>query len=208
MARVHIFGNSVGYGLCGGSENWSHLLKLGAYERQETGVRPRVSVLNLCSPGVMLTHILKSELLPASVNCNRRGRQIGVFCVGTCESSILRSLGHSEPRRSPEEFGNDLASLTDIAESSDVEMIFMGATPVDDKKTFRTPEGDEFCDEGIKKYDALVSQHARATGACYIDLRTSFESDAMLAHDGLHPNEKGNRLMYERVWPVILDHLV
>ncbi len=200
MARVHIVGNSIAYGLSDSGDDWATRLKVATNDRRTRNEKPNIAVVNLASPGNMLTHVLDSRLFEASVNCNRRGQQLGVFCVGACESSILRSCNASTSRRTKTDFSQDLNRLNTVVEGlnlhdlpeSRVSALFMGATPVDNKASFRTPQGDDFNNALVMAYDDLVEEHADRNDLPYIDLRTGFNSRTMLESDGIHPNKAGN----------------
>lgn len=214
MARLHIIGNSIAYGFSDQGSDWSSLLKNEANRRHGAGERPKVTVVNLSSPGNLLTHYLDSGFLSGSISCNARGRQIGLLGVGACESSILRSRGAEQPRRSLHEFTRDLAHLGAIVcrfndthpLESRMSALFMSATPVHFEKARCTPEGDEFRNDFIREYDAVVANYAAQNSMGYIDVHTGFDTDSMLADDGIHLNQTGNEFVYRRVTPAIIDH--
>lgn len=215
MARIHIVGNSIAYGLSDDRDDWASRLKSTTNNRRIRGEKPNISIVNLASSGNMLIHFLDSRLFETSVDCNRRGRQLGVFCVGICETSILRSRGESTPRRTKADFAQDLNRLSTTIEGlnqhksleSPVSALFMGITPVDNKASFCTPQGDYFNDELIIEYDSVVQEHTRQNGLPYVDLRTDFDPSAMLESDGIHPNKTGNTFIYDRVAPIIMGEL-
>jgi hypothetical protein len=212
MARIHLVGNSITYGLSGNGDDWSTRLRIETNQRRHRDEKPRITVVNLASPGNMLVHVLDSGLFEASVNCNRRGRQIGVFCVGACEASILRSRGATEPRRSKADFCHDLGRLATIvdrlnhsqAPETQVDIIFMGATPVNNEVSFCSPAGDYFDNQTIVEYDDLVRGHAKQRGTPYVDLRAGFNPDTMLSADGIHLSEIGDDFIYGQIMPVLL----
>lgn len=215
MSRVHILGNSNAYGFGVEDRSWPALIKAETNRRRHLGEQPRVTTINAASPGNLLFHVLESGLLEASVNCNRRGRQIGLFCVGACEASILRSRGQTMPRRGKADFANDLNQLvglneklnTDQPSESAMRLILMGTVPVDDTKSFHSQEGDDFNGQAIREYESMVKDCADTNDIPYVDLRTGFDGQTMLANDGIHLSEEGDAFVYARVMPVILEEL-
>lgn len=214
MATVHIFGNSLAYGLYGLEDDWSSRLKQEAAERRLKGEQPFVTVANHAGPGNMLVHSLDSEQITANVRCHRRGRQLGVFAVGSCESCILYPHGDTKPRRSLSDFRDDLSRLTGVVEDLNQDgedaaftPIFMSAAPVDEEKADLIWGSDVFNNKRLEEYDETVREHAEATGAAYVDLRSGFDGNTMLAVDAIHPNQYGSRLIYERMSTVVFGTL-
>lgn len=215
MARVHILGNSGSYGFNEKDTSWPSLLKANTNRRRAEGQKPRVTVVQLSSPGNMLSHILDSGLFEASVKCNQRGKQIGMFSVGACEASILSSLGQKEPRRSKTEFSRDLDKLHEITKklNSDrpnngvVSSVLLGTFPANNDKSLHTPEGDYFNDEVILEYDQILREKAKENNTTYVDLRTGFDIDSMLSEDGTHLNMRGDGFVYSKVMPALLAEL-
>lgn len=215
MARVHILGNSNAYGFGLEDGSWPSLIKADVNRRRYNGDQPRITTTHLASPGNLLHHINDSGLLEASVECNRRGNQVGIFCVGACEASILRSLGQTEPRRSKTDFRQDFEQLARIAtklnvnhsSSSDLRVILLGTTPMDKEKSISSHEGDDFNFERIQEYDELVRDSAEKIGYKYVELQTGFDCETMLADDGIHLNEAGEVFTYTRTMPAILEIL-
>ena len=215
MARIHILGNSNAYGYGIEDRSWPALIKADTNKRRHSGEQPRITTASLASPGNLLTHILESGLYEASVECNRRGKQIGLFCVGACEASILRSLGATVPRRSKSDFSHDLDELASLTEKlnigqtseSALTLILMSTVPVDETKSSHSQEGDDFNGKTIKEYDAIIQTSAEANGVRYVDLRTAFDTKTMLANDGIHLSEAGDTFVYTKTMPAILEAL-
>lgn len=214
MATVHIFGNSLAYGLYGLESDWSNRLKQDMTKRRLRGERPFVTVANHAGPGNMLVHSLESGQIEANVQCYRRGKQVGVFAVGSCESCVLYAQGDAEPRRSLSAFRGDLSRLTDVivdlnkgAPNAPFEPIFMSAAPIDEEKAGQIWGHDVFNNTRLAEYDAAIIGYAAATGARYVDLWTGFDSSHMLATDAIHPNRAGSRYIYKKMSNVIFEAL-
>jgi hypothetical protein len=214
MATVHVFGNSLAYGLYGLEDDWSTRLKLEGGKRRLRGEQPYITVSNHAAPGNMLVHSLRSGQITANVACNRRGRQLGIFSVGGTESCILYPEGETRPRRSLSDFQRDLANLTNVIADLNngcgkavFAAIFTSSIPVDEEKARRVWGGDIFSDTRFTEYDAVVMAYASQTGASYLDLRTGFDSTSMLAADAIHPNQIGSRFIYEKIATAVFSWL-
>lgn len=215
MARIHVLGNSNAYGFGLKDRSWPSLIKADTNRRRDSGDQPRITTVHLASPGNLLHHILDSGLLEASVSCNRRGQQIGVFCVGACEASILRSRGQTESRRSKKDFRNDLNRLAVVANvlnnnqppDNALQLILMGTVKFDGTKSSRSLEGDDFSAELTHEYNGIIKDYAEVNGVQYVDLYPSFNQHAMLATDGIHLSEPGEAFVYSRLMPSILATL-
>lgn len=215
MARAHILGNSNAYGFGLEDGSWPSLIKADTNRRRANGDHPRITTVHLASPGNLLHHILESGLLEASVNCNRRGNQIGAIYVGACEASILRSQGQTKPRRTKTDFRQDLEQLSQTVEKLNVgqppettlSLILMGVSPMDVVKSLNSKEGDDFNNERLCEYDAIIKEYAETTGIQYVDLQTGFDQTTMLMDDGIHLSEAGDIYVYQKMMPAILGKL-
>jgi lysophospholipase L1-like esterase len=215
MARIHILGNSNAYGYGVEDRSWPALIKADTNRRRHNGDQPRVTTVSLASPGNLLTHIIEAGLLEASIACNRRGKQIALFCIGACDASILRSRGETSPRRAKADFGRDLDRLASIGEKlnadqpseSALRLLLLSAVPVDEGKSSSSQEGDDFDGPTIREYDAVMKERARNNGIGYIDVNTNFDTTTMLANDGIHLSEAGDAFIYENTMPTLLSEL-
>lgn len=214
MATVHIFGNSYAYGLHGREADWTTRLKQEVDERRLRSEPPYVAVANHAGPGNMLVHSLESGQITANVECNRRGRQLGIFAIGVCEACILYLQGETEPRRSLSDFKRDLSDLEDVITNlnkdsgdSSFTPVYLSSIPIDDEKAREFWHADIFSDTRFAEYDEAVMAHASRTGANYVDLRSGFDNDSMLAIDAIHPNQVGSRFIYERISTIVFSHL-
>lgn len=214
MATVHIFGNSLAYGLHGHEADWTTQLKHEADGRRLRKEPPYIAVANHAGPGNLLVHSLESRQITANVECHRRGRQLGIFAVGAGEACILYPQGETEPRRSLSDFQRDLSDLKDVitdlnkdSGGSKFTPIFLSAVPVDEEKAREFWQADIFNNARFAEYDEVVAAHASETGANYIDLRSGFDSDSMLAVDAIHPNQIGSRFIYEKISTVVFRQL-
>lgn len=206
MANVHIFGNSIGYGLHGGEADWTSRLKREADERRLRSEPPYVAVNNHAGPGNLLRHSLDSKQITANVECHRRGRQLGIFAVGSAEACVLSSKGETEPRRSLTDFQKDLlelryvvTALNKACDGPPFTPLYLSSIPVDKERAQEFWQADIFNDERFMLYDEAVRDHALETQTKYIDLRSGFDSESMLSIDGVHPNEAGGRFLYQRI---------
>lgn len=214
MATVHIFGNSLAYGIYGRESDWTTRLKHEADERRFNQEPPYVAVANHAGPGNMLVHSLDSKQITANVECHRRGRQLGVFAIGACEACVLYPDGVPTPRRLLPDFQRDLSDLQDVIddlnkgrEDSPFTPIYLSAIPLDEEKAREYWTDDIFNNARFEEYDNAVREHAATTGADYIDLREGFDSDAMLAEDAVHPNETGSQFVYGKISKTVFRHL-
>lgn len=212
MATVHIFGNSLAYGMYGREADWTTRLKHEADERRLRNEPPYVAVANHAGPGNMLVHSLESGQIKANIECHRRGRQIAIFGIAACEACVLK--GETEPRRSLSDFKQDLADLKAVIGDlnkdngdSVLTPIYLSSAPVDEEKAREYWKADIFNNARFAQYDEVVEAHALDIGASYVDLRAGFDSDSMLAEDGVHPNEVGSKLVYEKISKTVFRHL-
>lgn len=214
MATVHIFGNSLAYGIHGREADWTTRLKHEADERRYRQEPPYVAVANHAGPGNMLVHSLDTNQITANVECHRRGRQLGIFAIGACEACVLYPQGEPTPRRLLPDFQRDLSDLKGVIadlnegrQDSPFTPVYLSAIPVDEEKAREYWTDDIFQNERFAQYDEAVREHAAEIGADYIDLRDGFDSDSMLADDAVHPNEAGSQFVYGKISKTVFRHL-
>lgn len=103
-------------------------------------------------------------------------------------------------------FKDNLQYLITLAKKYSEKIVFVGLTPVNEKKT--NPKGGVICYENkyIKEYNKIIKLTAEANGLLFIDVLNEFEKvdyKKLLDDDGLHPNSKG----HQKIFKIVKDYL-
>ncbi len=116
--------------------------------------------------------------------------QVVVLLAGT--NDIAENTG----KETPEEIGNNIASMSDIARANGIRVVLCSVLPASD---FHWHKGLEPAPK-IKVLNAWMKDYAAKNGIVYVDYYTSMVNDegglkAELSPDGVHPNKAGYALM-------------
>ena len=116
--------------------------------------------------------------------------QVVVLLAGT--NDIAENTG----KESPEEIGNNIASMSDIARANGIRVVLCSVLPASD---FHWHKGLEPAPK-IKALNAWMREYAAKNGIVYVDYYSSMVNDegglkAELSPDGVHPNKAGYALM-------------
>lgn len=129
------------------------------------------------------------------------------------ETIILVGLGANDSKISfadkkgiftPEEFENHQNKLVNIAKKYSNKVLFLGPTPVDEK---RTNPWDQFTyvNERLILFNGIIKSVCKEQNVEFLDLLESFKNEDFLkyTYDGLHPNSLGHEKIFQIVKPVI-----
>lgn len=129
-----------------------------------------------------------------------------IFAIGINDSQFVQS--QKGFRINPEKFRNNIKNIISLAEKYSSIICFVGLTPVDEAKTSPIPWNvDKFYkNEFIKKYDKIIKSICAKNKIRFIDIYGKFaKADyKKLLEDGLHPNSKGHKMIFE----IVKDFLV
>jgi acyl-CoA thioesterase I len=116
--------------------------------------------------------------------------QVVVLLAGT--NDIAENTG----KETPEEIGNNIASMSDLARANGIHVVLCSVLPASD---FHWHKGLEPAPK-IKALNAWMNDYAAKNGIIYVDYYSSMVNDegglkAELSPDGVHPNKAGYALM-------------
>lgn len=203
MRKILIFGDSVAAGR-GIIKNKSWSSRLAQYfdvkDKWETIVH------NLSIPGGSSSELLKRF----KVECNSRVQpnlpqdKIIIFiAVGINDSKGLNS---PEKLKTPlGDFRKNILKIIDLAKMCTDSLIFVGLTPVDEKKT--SPVGNNyFLNKSIKKYNDMIKDICKKKKLIFIDVFDNWVNKdfrKFLTEDGIHLNKLGHQKIFEKIKPFI-----
>ncbi|MCL2869779.1 GDSL-type esterase/lipase family protein [Candidatus Saccharibacteria bacterium] len=133
---------------------------------------------------------------------------IVIFGIGINDSRIF----NGQPVSTPIHFKENLEKLHTLAKKYTNNIIFMGLTPCDERRTTLVPWGDHvYTNARIQEFDNVIKGVCTEQQAIYIDVMESFiengKINAGLLIDGLHPNDAGRELMAKAVMAKLAEIL-
>ena len=134
------------------------------------------------------------------------GEAIFIFAFGANDYTFIPSK--NEFVISPEKFIANMQSAIDIAKKTSSKILFLNITPADEaicKKNY----GDRKLrtNKNVEMYNSSLSDLAKNNNCQLVDVYSAFVSAGsanLLSEDGLHPNDAGHAVIFEKVKEVLL----
>ena len=198
-----VFGASSAQGFWDSQGGWADRLK-AYYDKLQmadfSAEQPRV--MNLGVSGDSSQEVLKRIGPEASARQNEKGVAI-IIAVGS--NNAAETAGKT--RTTTEEYQTELKQIIDKAKQLTDKVMVVGFPAVDETKTNPIAWADlYFKNFNIQKFETAAQATARQADVPFIPIFESFKP-GMNAHDGLHPNDEGHKLIFELVLPE-LDKLL
>ena len=197
--NVCVLGDSIAYGAWDERGGWVDRLRAFLHERAiRSGFAEYYFLYHLAIPGNTMTDVLRR----LSAEAGAREPHLIIFAVGINDARWRD--GARTPYVDEPEFRRNVSGLIAEARRYTDKVVFVGLTPVDEDKTMPYEPGIYFENEDIRRYDAILRELARASGAEYIKMYDAI-SPADDLKDGLHPNARGHEKMFTAIWKFLSD---
>jgi len=202
MARLLIFGDSITYGGGDLKGGWVQRIRealdyksLSTNKDQESDY----SVYNLGISGDTTDDLVERTEQELKRRIDEEGDTIIIFAIGINDSQFLKK--ENEHHVPTERFKKNIQKLVDIARKYSNNIVFIGITPVDEKKVAPKPWNlNKFCrNEYIEDYNKTIKDICEANKVLFLDILSPFKllNFKKLLLDGLHPNTDGYKQMSE-----------
>jgi lysophospholipase L1-like esterase len=204
--RVLVFGASSAQGFWDSRGGWADRLKhyYDGLQMQDFSVeQPRL--MNLGVSNDSTAEILK-RLGP---ECKARQNDKGLAVVIQVGSNNAAEIG-GRLRSSPEKYETDLETIIKKAEEFTYKILVVGFPAVDESKTNPIAWADIYYrNENISLFEKAAARICDKLEIPFVSLHEHFlnSKEKLHAHDGLHPNDDGHKLIFELVRPQ-LDELL
>ncbi len=203
MAVVYCFGDSITYGawdIRGGG--WSARLRNYLDDLQEKDESLYFLSYNLGIPGETTDGLVKRFTHELNAREREGEEAIFIFAFGANDSVFMS--GKNEFRVPKDRFVSNLQSILDQAMRISKKIILLNITPVDEALCASRYEGKDKLrlNENIEEYNALIVGLAQKSGILLVDVYSAYTNvnyKDLLSEDGLHPNEKGHQLIFEKI---------
>jgi lysophospholipase L1-like esterase len=188
MVNILIFGDSIIYGNNDAKGGWATRLKMNLANENLTYV--------LGIPGDRTTWLLErfeneiKERFDEGIKC------IMIIAVGLNDSCFENDkCKFAVPEK---DFRKNIEKLTLIAKKYAEVVIFIGLTPINDKKTKNiTKYHLTYKNEWTKRYDEIIKKLAEKSEVIYVPLFEKFNPKKF--KDGLHPDSLGHKIIFDDV---------
>jgi len=206
MTQILIFGDSITYGAWDKEGGWVQRLRRFLDEKNLTSPDFYFVVYNLGISGDTSEDLLERFEFETKQRLKEHKETIVAFAIGINDSQFVHSEG--DHRVPIEKFKNNLQELIKLAQKFSLKIIFVGLTPVDEKRTTPIPwDSDKFYkNEYIEKYNQVIKKVCEENKIYFIEIFEKFKATGyqQLLEDGLHPNSKGHK----RIFEIVKDFLI
>jgi lysophospholipase L1-like esterase len=187
--KICVFGDSISQGYNDYKEGgWINRLRkyfdLSDYD---------ISVFNLGVSGDNTFDLLKRF----KVEAEARKPNLIVFAIGINDSQYVNSKNN--PRVSLSDFNKNLLEFKNLSKQFTDKIIFIGLTKVDEVKVTPIPWSitKYYDNENIKTYNLAIKNFCEKNHLSFIEMFDLLNDKDL--EDGLHPNSKGHKKMFNRV---------
>ncbi len=187
--NILVFGDSITWGSYDPNRGgWVTRLR-NYYEKKDADI----NVYNLGIPGNTTIDLLKRVEFEAS----SRNPDIIIFAIGINDAQLIRHTNGLLV--SIQEFRQNLSRLFFMARNFTNKVVFVGLTVVDESKTNpdKSDAGITYRNENIRQFDKVIEHFCRENRLKYIKVDGTIGNNDLV--DGLHPNPKGHRQMFEKI---------
>jgi len=205
MNKILIFGDSIVWGAID-SERGGWVNRLRNFLESE--INSESPIYNLGVAGDNTRDILRRFEFETKQRLDEKDEEeiVFIFGIGINDSQFVFS--QNSQRVPLEEYNNNLEKLLSIARRFSDKILFIGLTPVDEKRT--TPvlwnEDKSYKNIYVKEFNNSLRFFCEKNKIYFIEIfEKLIKIDYVkLIEDGLHPNSKG----HEKIFEIVKDYLI
>lgn len=195
--NICVFGDSITYGAWDEAGGWVDRLRSYLHGLTlASHFQSYYFLYNLGIPGDTTADVIKRF----SAECEAREPHVIIFAVGINDSR-WQEPGHA-PHVTEAAFRENIAKLIVAARRITPAVVFIGLTPVDERRTMPFEPDCAFENKRILHYNDIVRQITKDEKVLFLDVHSAISIDTDLK-DGLHPNRNG----HEKLFILIRDFL-
>ena len=207
MTHILVFGDSIVWGSWDSKGGWAERLRMEINRNAIKAIRKNPesdynAIYNLGIAGINIKNVLSRIRSETKARYYEGEENVIIFAVGTNDCAFLESKKNKNIT-SPDDFENTVRELIDTAKKIASKTIFLGITPVDEDKTNPLPWAtDQYHkNDNVIQYNNILKKICAEKGAEFVDIYELFISsgDIQLLEDGLHPNTRGHKLIFDVV---------
>lgn len=209
MARILVFGDSIVYGVLDEKRGgWVQELRSFLDEKTLSNPELYYIVYNLGVAGNNTKKLLKRFEFETEQRLVEEENEetIIIFGIGVNDSQFV--LSQNSQRVPLEEYIKNLEKLLNSAREFSQKILFVGLTPVDEKRTTPIPwNKDKFYkNEYVKKFNDSLRSFCQENKVYFIEIfEEMIKIDySKLLYDGLHPSSEG----HEKIFEIVKNYLI
>lgn len=190
MLSICLFGDGIGEGFFDSKKGgWVSRLS-----RTFEAPNEELTIYNCSVSGDSTREVLKRF----KVESGAREPDIIIFALGVNDSWYFNNK-KSQPNVSLEEFKKNIESLISKAHEMDANVTFIGPCNIDESKSMPVEWRPEvyYDNENIKKYNAEIKNICKKHNIKFIETFDLLKQDDF--SDGLHPNSKGHKKIFDKI---------
>lgn len=210
MAQILVFGDSITYGAWDIKGGWAGRLKALVTEKTiATKQKFYCTLHNLGISGNTTTDLLGRVEFETRQRLKEKDETIIIFDIGANDAiHDSRGIAWTEP----EKFRKNLEKLVGIARKYSSNIVFIGIVPIDEAKASPVFWDAEvfYSNARLKNYNGIIKTVCAKNNAHFIDIfRKWIKSDyKKLLEDGLHPNSKGHKMIFDEVKTFLITNSI
>lgn len=198
MTRICIFGDSIAWGSRDTKEGgWATMLKkdfakLGQFNQ----------VYNLAISGTYSPYILKQMKVEINHRMEKKYKKKHTIIIstGVNDSKLVKNI---KALVNLNDFESNLVEMISLSKEYSKKIIMIGLTPVDESRTnpLEYELNSFYKNKRIKAYNKILKKICEKAGIPFVDifnkwLKMDYKD---LLFDGLHPNSKGHKVLYQDI---------
>jgi lysophospholipase L1-like esterase len=202
--RILIFGDSIAQGYYDlASGGWANLLFIDGLKQKVRRTDNTSEIFNLGVSGDTIRGV--RERLESELEARRWEDEpfVLIFAIGFNDTRFDDNTPYSTPLK----FQSELEALHQTASKYSNKIVYVGLTSVDEAESapWQFNTGNQniiWTNERIALFDAVIKDIASSHAATYVPLLDTFlekQKTIPLHADGIHPNDAGHQLIFERV---------
>lgn len=215
--QIYIAGGSITYGVGAVRCGWGDMIKYAVHDLQYGStpelVKDTYEVYNFAKPGFIIEDVANTIEVDIEHKKRQNTRSILLLSIGM--NNVKAKDTPDNYLSTLESFELDMRSLFDLLRSIVDTIVFVGYTPVNEAYTTPKPNPltggfSFFFNKRIQQFDEVCKKICEDLNITYVDLFNDALADGWnhkLTEDGIHPNDDGHALIYEKVWQVVKELL-
>ena len=168
------------------------------------------SVYNLGISGDTTEDLMERFEFETKQRLHKEDEIIFIFAIGINDSQFICSKNNFSVLTN--KFQKNIEQLIKFSKKMSSKTVFVGLTPVDEKKTIPIPWSTDksYKNEYIKKYDNIIKSICQENNIHFIDMFSEFNklNYKKLLEDGLHPNSEGHQKMFKIVRDFLVEYKI
>lgn len=199
--RYLVFGDSISYGAWDKEGGWVERLRAKFDERFFNNSEDYNLIYNLSISGDTTEDVLKRFESETNQRTKKDDEITFIFSIGANDCEFLHDK--KEFKVPFNEFKKNIEKIIKLARKYSNKIVFVGFTPADDSKTdpIEWNENISYLNKDIKKYNDELKSICKKNNVDFIKIFEGWMKldYKKLLYDGVHPNTKGHRLIFEKV---------